>query len=128
MNQSKSMYDILGNIISKPNMWAMGFLTMFSRTSISKQFDNYPLPTVFFWQTWLGFALTFVELINKQTTPISQATFIFMMNVLFVKINQTGLMLSLKNNIQNDNQDLKNTQKTPKFNKPLNIIISSKEY
>ncbi len=61
-------------------------------------------------------------------TPTSQATFIFIMNVLFVKINQTGLMLSLKNNMQNDNQDLKNTQKIHKFNKPLNIIVSNKEY
>jgi hypothetical protein len=37
-------------------------------------------------------------------------------------------MLSLKNNMQNDNQDLKNTQNTHKFNKPLNIIVSSKTY
>lgn len=93
-----------------------GFLTVFSRTAISKQLDNYRLPVVFFWQTWQGFPLAPAEQFqptnNKQLPPVRPPS-CSLMHVPLFKINQTKLMISLTRNMQNDNQYLKNTKKTP---------------
>lgn len=81
MNQPKSMdasYTWKHSL--KAKQVCNGFLTVFSRTAISKQLDNYQLPVVFFWQTWQGFPLAPAEQFqptNKQATPTSQATLMF---------------------------------------------------
>jgi hypothetical protein len=81
MNQPKSMdasYTWKHSL--KAKQVCNGFLTVFSRTAISKQLDNYRLPVVFFWQTWQGFPLAPAEQFqptNKQATPTSQATLMF---------------------------------------------------
>lgn len=109
-----------------------GFLTVFSRTAISKQLDNYQLPVVFFWQTWQGSPLAPAEQFqptNKQATPTSQATLMFINACAIVQDPPDWIDdLTNKKYAKWYTISKKHKKDSHKLSKPLYIIVSSKEY